>query len=72
MFRKNLLPSFSSEKMENVFSSETMVSSYHSIRFHNPRDHNLYLYTLETFNLVLGFPCIVSEHVVDDAFAAKL
>lgn len=71
-FERTYCLHFQGTNMESVFSSETMVSSYQTIRFHNPWDHNLYFYTLETFNLILGFPCKVSEYVVDDVFAAKL
>jgi hypothetical protein len=45
---------------------------YWTTRCHNPRDHNLYLNTLNTSNLALGLPCIVSVSAVGDVWVSKL
>jgi hypothetical protein len=50
-FWRSILPPSSGRKMEAVHSVETMVPTYQSERYQNPRDHSLEeLQSLQTYS----------------------
>jgi hypothetical protein len=60
-FRRNVLAPFSLLKMEAVYSSETLVTTYQTTRCHAPEEYNMNLHSHQNFEyrtFIITIACV--------------